>query len=86
MSLLSYKAASEETDQTMDSAHPGIRVVLWVFAALALVYLIVAHPAHLLGWLPFLVIMACPLMHLFMHRGHHSRHRVEGTEKREERS
>jgi hypothetical protein len=23
-----------------------------------------------LGWLPYLLLLACPLMHLFMHRGH----------------
>src|SRR5262245_23067134 len=49
------------------------RTVLWVLAGLALAYLIIAHPAHLLGWLPFLAILACPLMHLFMHRDHHGR-------------
>jgi hypothetical protein len=23
------------------------------------------------GYLPFLVLLACPLMHMFMHHGHH---------------
>jgi hypothetical protein len=32
------------------------------------------HRAHLLGVLVWLPLLACPLMHLFMHRGH--RHRV----------
>jgi len=56
--------------------------VLWILAALALAYLIVEHPAHLLGWLPFLAIMACPLLHLFMHRGHH--HHSHDPKPREE--
>lgn len=33
------------------------------------------HGLHLLGWLPFLLILACPLMHFFMHGGHGGHHR-----------
>ena len=29
------------------------------------------HSAHLLGALPYLLLMACPLMHFFMHGKHH---------------
>lgn len=33
------------------------------------------HSMHLVQWLPFLIILLCPLMHFFMHRGHeHSNH------------
>ncbi len=34
------------------------------------------HRAHFLGALPFLLLLACPLMHLFMHhgRGGHGSH------------
>jgi hypothetical protein len=28
------------------------------------------HTAHVLGALPFLLFLSCPLMHLFMHHGH----------------
>jgi len=38
-------------------------------AALGL-YLFVNHTGHILSALPYLLLMACPLMHLFMHRGH----------------
>jgi hypothetical protein len=56
-------------------------VAVWVLGAAALAYLAVAHRPHLLGWLPYLIILACPLMHLFMHRGHHARHApLEGSE------
>ncbi|WP_227370697.1 DUF2933 domain-containing protein [Halomonas sp. M20] len=30
------------------------------------------HKAHLLGALPWLILLACPLIHVFMHRGHGS--------------
>jgi Protein of unknown function (DUF2933) len=29
------------------------------------------HSAHLLGALPYLLLLACPLMHIFMHGGYH---------------
>lgn len=32
------------------------------------------HSAHLLGVLPYLLLLACPLMHIFMHGGHGSKH------------
>jgi len=40
------------------------------FAALLLFFLLTEHTAHVLGWLPYLLLLACPLMHLFMHHGH----------------
>jgi hypothetical protein len=48
----------------------------WVFAGFVLVglfFLLTEHRAHLYGWLPYLFLAACPLMHLFHgHGGHHS--------------
>ena len=37
-------------------------------------YLLFAHTGHLLAALPYLLLLACPLMHLFMHGGHGHRH------------
>jgi uncharacterized membrane protein len=34
-------------------------------------YLLVFHLNHTLLVVPYLLLMACPLMHLFMHHGHH---------------
>ncbi|MDZ4374586.1 MAG: DUF2933 domain-containing protein [Phenylobacterium sp.] len=28
------------------------------------------HRVHLLGYLPFLILLACPLLHMTMHGGH----------------
>ena len=44
---------------------------LLVVALVGGFFLLTEHRAHLLGWLPFLFILACPLMHVFMHHGHH---------------
>ena len=49
------------------------RWVFWIFLALALFYLGVEHRAHLAGtlrWLPLAILLLCPLMHVFMHKGH----------------
>ena len=40
------------------------------FLAVAGFFLITEHTAHVLGVLPWLLLAACPLMHLFMHHGH----------------
>ncbi|MFC6673770.1 DUF2933 domain-containing protein [Marinobacterium aestuariivivens] len=38
--------------------------------------LVVEHRQHLVEWAPYLILLACPLMHLFMNHGHgHSSHR-----------
>lgn len=33
-------------------------------------YLWSEHRAHVMGALPYLLLLSCPLMHLFMHHGH----------------
>lgn len=38
-------------------------------------YLLVTHTGHVLSALPYLLLMACPLMHIFMHGGHGHDHR-----------
>jgi hypothetical protein len=45
-------------------------LVLLGFLAIGGFFLVTEHSAHLLGALPWLVLLACPLMHLFMHHGH----------------
>lgn len=47
--------------------------VVVAFAAIAAYFLITEHGAHLSGYLyylPFLLVLACPLLHMFMHGGH----------------
>ena len=40
------------------------------FLAVAAFYLLTEHTAHVFGALPYLLLLACPLMHLFHHGGH----------------
>ncbi len=46
------------------------RVAFGVFLAVAALLLILEHRAHALDYWPFLLLGACLVMHLFMHRGH----------------
>lgn len=39
-------------------------------AAIAAFFLVTEHTAHTLGALPFVLLALCPLLHIFMHRGH----------------
>lgn len=50
------------------------RWVFVAFAAIAAYYLVTEHRAHLYGALPFLLLAACPLLHVFHHRGHGHEH------------
>ena len=43
---------------------------LVVIGGIAAYFLLEEHRAHILGVLPYLLLLACPLMHLFMHGGH----------------
>ncbi|MFA5825443.1 MAG: DUF2933 domain-containing protein [Gallionellaceae bacterium] len=64
------------TDRNEISHHSRARWVLYGFLAIAGFLLFTEHRAHLLGILPYLFLLACPLMHLFMHHGHggHGQH------------
>ena len=45
-------------------------VGLLFFGAVSAYFLLSEHRAHFLGALPFLLLLSCPLMHVFMHHGH----------------
>ena len=73
---------------TGDARGPSWRwtVALLAFLAIAGFFLITEHRAHLLGALPFLLLLACPLLHVFMHGGHgghggHAGKRRKGDER-----
>ena len=43
---------------------------LCLFLAIAAFFLWTEHRAHLFGILPYLLLLACPFIHMFMHRRH----------------
>ncbi|GAB3758838.1 hypothetical protein GCM10028796_05110 [Ramlibacter monticola] len=61
-------------DHHHEGPHPSRygrgKIAFVVMLAIAAFFLILEHRAHLVGILPYLLILACPLMHLFHHSGH----------------
>lgn len=56
--------------------HSRYAIGLVVVGSIAGYFLLTEHLAHVVGALPLLLLLACPLMHIFMHHGHggHGRH------------
>lgn len=46
------------------------KIILAVFLLITAFFLITEHRAHLFGFLPYTFLLACLLMHVFMHGGH----------------
>ncbi len=73
-----------QPDQEHDphcAAHQGRS--RWVFIGFALVagyFLFTEHRAHVIAVLPYLLLAACPLMHLFMHHGHGHHHHTDHSQ------
>jgi hypothetical protein len=55
----------------------GQKLALGLFIIVGGFFLWTEHRAHLVGALPYwpyLIVLLCPLMHFFMHRGHGQSH------------
>ena len=54
--------------------HPSGRSRYWggfiAFLSVAAFFPWTEHRAHLLGVLPYLILLLCPLIHMFTHGGH----------------
>ena len=54
--------------------NPRFHIPVWVavclFLAIAIMLLWEEHEAHIWGALPYALFLICPLIHIFMHRGH----------------
>lgn len=63
-------------DQTKFDWH---RYGTWGAIGILAIYLLTEHTAHVFVALPYLVLLSCPLMHIFMHHGHggHQHHHEE---------
>lgn len=49
---------------------PRYRWVTYIGLGILVYFLFIEHRAHVFPLLPYLLILACPLMHIFMHGGH----------------
>lgn len=57
-----------------DRSRSFFYMILLGLASAVLFYLLREHWGHVFGILPYLLFLACPLMHLLMH-GNHRRHK-----------
>lgn len=59
---------------TFESPRRPFHVPVWLgfclFLAIAVFFLWDEHRAHILGAVPYVLLLLCPLIHTFMHRGH----------------
>jgi hypothetical protein len=46
------------------------KIVFAILLAIAAFFLLTEHRAHVFGYLPFILLLACPLLHMFHHGGH----------------
>lgn len=72
-----------ETDPKGIAGYPKWKFVFFSFAVIAVFYLLKEHYAHVVGSLPYLLLLACPLMHLFGH-GRHGKHHAHEARKGEQ--
>ena len=49
---------------------PGFNIAVVICIAIVGFFLWTWHRTHLFSALPYLLLLACPLMHFFMHRSH----------------
>jgi hypothetical protein len=47
-----------------------VKLLLGALLSAAAFWVLENHWQHVLGALPYLLFLTCPLMHLFMHHGH----------------
>ena len=76
---------STMSDATEHTRRSPWRWPVWLactaFLAIAGFFVAMEHRAHLVGVLPYLLLLSCPVIHLLMHRGHHG-HRAHVTSER----
>ena len=60
----------------IDASNRRTRLVALAFVAIATFFLLSEHRAHFLGVLPYLLVAACPILHVF--HGGHGKHRHGG--------
>jgi hypothetical protein len=75
---------AEHSHGDRQTGRPGAgRWVFWGFVLVIGYFLVTEHRAHTVQYLPFLLLLACPLMHLFHGHGGHGGHGHEDPGKDE---
>ena len=68
MSMHDHSQSQHQPQGSFLTSRAGL--VMLGFLIIAGVLLFTEHRAHVLGILIWLPLLACPLMHIFMHHGH----------------
>jgi hypothetical protein len=68
--------SGERRSTAQDAFNRRVKLTLFAFAIVAALF-VAEHRAHVIAYLPWLLLAACPLMHLFMHHGHGRHERQE---------
>lgn len=58
------------------------KVGLWGAIGIIGYFLLTEHRSHVIQFLPYALLLACPFMHLFMHHGNHE-NRSHGSSENE---
>lgn len=66
--------AEQSNHEHGSGGSPG-RWVFWGFLLIAGFFLWTEHRAHLYSYLPYLLLLACPILHLFHGHGGHGGHK-----------
>lgn len=61
-------------DHASNQSWSWYRIGSWGAIFIIGYFLLTEHRAHVIQFLPYAFLLACPLMHLFMHKGHNHRH------------
>jgi Protein of unknown function (DUF2933) len=78
---------NEQSQSRQDVVSRRMKQVFVLFAIIGGFFIVAEHRAHLIPYLPWLFLAACPLMHVFMHHGHGGhQHHGSGDEPDRQRS
>lgn len=51
--------------------------VIGIIGIVGLIFLLKEHTNHVFSVIPYLILLACPFMHIFMHGGHGKGHTMD---------
>lgn len=71
MAIKHHEQPDRETENEENWWRSPQGILAIIFISIIGFYLVTEHWVHLMGVLPLLLILACPLMHILMHRNHH---------------
>ena len=58
-------------------ARSAVKWIFWAFALVGAYFLFTEHRDHVYQYLPYVLLLACPLLHLFHGHGSHGGHSAQ---------